>query len=807
MKPIVTPKTRAHLEWHRVLTRLSQHCRGPVAAEQALHLEFAESRAALHARLDRVSEARALIDDDRVPPIAYAPAIIRPATIAARGGLLEPEDMVSIGTHLAVSARVRHALEDLDDLAPNLAEIARQLADLPDLGRELLDTFDERGDIVDSASGELRHLRTRVTNLHENLKQSVHGLLSDPEYDGLLQDEYYTIREDRYVLPIKSGHKRHVEGIVHGWSASGATVYIEPQKVVEANNRLLMAQAEVDKEIRRVLKRLSGQIGRHNTVIRASQNALGTLDLSFAGAWLSKEMDATEPVITEPGGDLRLKQGRHPLLLLQGIEVVPNDIELAGSQRALVVTGPNTGGKTVALKTTGLCTLMTLAGLHIPALEGSCVPAVPGVFTDIGDEQSLNDSRSTFSGHIANIMTILDAIEPGSLVLLDEIVIGTDPAQGAALAQAILECFATRQTMILVTTHYETLKALPFEDPRFRNGAVGFDAQRNAPTYALVLDVPGSSSALRTARRLGLDPTIVDRAAELADPHTRRLEGIIAKMEAEMAGALAERKALEKTRLALEVSRNTTEALEAKLRKRLKDGLAKERDLALREVRDLRTQLVQLKRDLRGPANRKEPAWIDSQKSQAEAVINNLVAAQRSELEAAAGPAINPDRLRVGQKVWVLSLVNEAELLSLPDARGRCEVRAGIMTARVNVDELRPARGKNAPVEALQARASRPRTPRKAPTELGWDALPGQSPDNTVDVRGQRGDEAIDNVERHLDTLYEKEAKVAFIIHGHGTGALKRQLRAWLPRCQYVADHRRGLPHEGGDGVTAVRLA
>lgn len=817
MRPTVPQKTLAHLEWDRVLTRLSEHCRGPVASARARALPFADGEAERAVRLARNSEARNLIDDGRVPPLGNPPDVDRPVTIASRGGVLDAEDLIDIGSFLESAWRTRKALEDLPDLAPRLAALAAQLVSLPDLSRELRDAFDERGELQNSASGELGSLRTKVGTLHEHLKQSVHSLLADADYTDLLQDEYYTVRDDRYVLPIKSGHKRHVPGIVHGSSQSGHTVFIEPQAVVEANNRLVLAQAEVDREIRRILAKLSKSVGNRATEIRASQETLAAIDLAFAAGFLSKELKGTSPLAAKDA-PLGLKAARHPLLVLAGIDVVPNDIRLLPEQRGLVITGPNTGGKTVALKTVGLCALMALAGLHIPADEGSTLPLWPAVHTDIGDEQSLDDHRSTFSGHIANLVSILDALQPGSLVLLDEIAVGTDPVQGAALAQAILEGLVDRGVMVMTTTHFESLKALPFEDPRFRNGAVGFDVEAGGPTYRLRMDVPGSSNALSTARRLGLDPAMVERALELAGGQHQRLEQVIARMEAEQALAHNARLAAEKEQRRLEIARTELEAAQARLRQQIKDGVARERDQALREAKSLREDLEKLRRQVRRDQNRNDPAWLASQQGRAQQAIEQVITARKADVAQGSGAPLRPESLRVGQRVWVLSLENEAEIVALPDDKGRVEVRAGIVTARVAQTDLRAAETRKADRKAgkrlreagaAEAEAAAVESgfipPDPAPV-VGWDALPPQVPDNTCDVRGQRVDDAIENVERFLDTVYERDGRVAFIIHGHGTGVLKRQLRLWLQKCKYVRDQRPGLRHEGGDGVTAVML-
>jgi DNA mismatch repair protein MutS2 len=801
MRPTIPEKTCAHLEWDRVRLRLGSHCRGPVAVERALSLDFAPDAAALEARLDRVSEARELIDAGYSAPLSGSPDVGQAVALAARGAVLDSETLSHIGHLVEGSGRCRAYFFDIATQAPRLAETAEGLAALPDLGRALLDAFDERGAVANSASGELGLLRTRVTTLHEQLKTKVHGLLSDPVYEDMLQEEYYTIREDRYVLPIRSGHKNHVAGIVHGWSGSGATVYIEPQAVVESNNRLVLAQAEIEVEIRRILTALSKRVGQHAAEIAASQDALAALDLAWAGGCLSKELDATRPTL---GDDSRchLVDARHPLLVLAQVDVVGNTIEFGDPQRVLVLTGPNTGGKTVALKTAGLCTLMAMAGLHIPAGPGARVPRVPGVFCDIGDEQSLEHHQSTFGGHIAALMTILDAARPGALVLLDELVVGTDPIQGAALAQALLEAFANRECLVVVTTHYESLKVLPFDDHRFRNGAMGFDADTGRPTYRLAFDVPGTSSALLTARRLGLDDAIVERASVLAGPQQHALQTVLQDLEQQRAAAERARLQAERETRATEALRRQVEAQERRLADRLKAGLAKERGQAMIEARQLRDEVRQLQRALRDEGKRRDVRSLSKIKGRAETAIEELAARQREAAHAAAGPAVSPEQYTVGQRVWVVSLANEAELVEGPDHRGRCTVRAGILTAQVNITDLRPrSEGKGAKSKAPRRPAPRPEEP------VEWGDAPPITPDITVDVRGHRVDEALERVEAFLDACYERDRPIAFIIHGHGTGALKREVRRWLQQCQYAREQRPGERHEGGDGVTAVLLS
>lgn len=815
-------KTAQDLQWGRILFELRARCRGPVAQGWAEILAPTGDPVERDRRQTLTTEARALIDRGMTPPLSHLADVRGAVGIAARGGVLDPEDLYDVGAVLETAWRCRGFFSRQEGQVPALEAIAEALVDLPDLSRKLVESFDERGQVVDSASPDLAGLRTRVTRLHENLKEEVHGLLGNEEYAGLLQDEYYTIRDDRYVLPIRAGHKRHVPGIIHGWSASGQTVYIEPQPVVEANNRLLLAQADVDREIRRLLTELSAKVGEHAAEIADSVEVLGRLDLAMACGELSHGLDGVRPAFSELPR-LVLPEARHPLLVLSGVEVVPNRIALDDGRMGMVITGPNTGGKTVTLKTAGLCTLMALSGLHVPAGPGAIVPQVPGVFSDIGDEQSIDRALSTFSGHITNIVEILGQLKPGSMVLLDELVVGTDPLQGAALAQAILEYLADHEVITLVTTHYESLKALPFSDERFRNGAVGFDPDKQAPTYMLRMDVPGASSAFRTARRLGVLTEIVDRAADLAGGAQTSLDALIQRLDAETAAAEEARRALARERTALESARARVELQERALKQRLQEGLDKEEDAALREARSLREEIVALKKAMRPAAKRKDANALESSRKQLASISEKIHAAKAERARAAAGAPIEASHIKPGGRVYVISLGAEAEVISAPDDQGKVEVRAGVLTARFPVDDLRPPGLKGrAESRARDRKQSQQKKEQRQPQggaqgapqasgpgrhdDITWESAPPQVPDNTVDIRGMRVEEGVERAERFMDSLVERGAPIGFIIHGHGTGALKREIRQYLRHSRYARAYRPGQRHEGGDGVTAVLL-
>ncbi|MBV71345.1 MAG: hypothetical protein CMH52_08340 [Myxococcales bacterium] len=802
MSTTITQKSQAHLDWNRIRDAIALRCRTPLAYERAIALLPLSNPKEISDSLALTSEARQLFDQGYRLPIGQ-PEDVRPATrLAARGGSLGPDELVAIGAVLESIRRCRRQLVEIGDAAPLMFNFAQYLVEQSDLEAELRICFNDRGELSEHASGDLYELRNRVDTLHSQLKETVHGLVSDSSFEGMLQDEYFTIREDRYVLPIRSGHKNHVDGIVHGWSGSGATVYIEPQKVVDANNRLVLAQAEVNREVRRILSRLSARVGRHADEIELALETLGTLDYAWACGHLSADMSCSEPVIGK-GTTLSLKSARHPLLLLSETKVVSNDIELEGQHAVLVLTGPNTGGKTVALKTVGLCVTMALSGLHIPAAPGSKIPLAPSIFSDIGDEQNLDESLSTFSGHIANLNLIFGKLDANSLVLLDELVVGTDPVQGAALAQAILEAFADLGAKVIVTTHYETLKLLPFTDDRFRNGAMGFDPSTGQPSYRLSLDSPGASSALQTARRLGLNDQIVSRAEELAGPQQQALQNVIETLEQERDRLHKFRTTAEQESIRLEIARKSFEAREKKLKERLKKGLENEQSAALIDARKLRDDLKQIRKGIRKKVVAGDAKWLEAAQKKASVVATELNQTAQEAEHAMAGPALDPSTLEVGQTVWVVSLRAQATLTLGPDAKGRCEVKAGIMTAKVDVGDLRSNRfGKE---EKKQEQWTQ-NTARRA-TASGWDSVSPQIPDNTLDLRGTRVSDALTRVEQFLDMCFGRDFGSAFIIHGHGTGALKKEVRSWLRSSPYVSEQRPGLRHEGGDGVTAVLIA
>lgn len=815
LESTIPHKTQQHLEWNRLCEALAFRCKGEPAKERALTLQPYKNFRQAQKQLHKVDEARSALDAEHSPPLSQMVDLSESINRAQRGGVLAPEEIQMIGQMIDMSTQTLKFFTEHELEYPTLNDLSVGLISKQGLVVEIRSSFNTQGEISDFASGNLSELRSRVEAMHGQLKDRIDGLLKDDAVTEMLQDDFYTLREDRYVLPIKSGHKRHVQGIVHGWSSSGATVFIEPQVVVEANNRLRIAQAEEKQEVHRILTKLSRKIANISNQLKETQEALIELDYSFACARLSKDLSCSSPHLNHEA-QLKLVEARHPLLALSmEVKVVPNDIELGGDvSQVLVITGPNAGGKTVVMKTAGLLVMMATAALHIPAKSGSLVPWVSGLFSDMGDEQSLSEGQSTFSGHIANIQAILRRLKPQSFVLLDELAIGTDPIQGAALAQSILEHFVSQGSLVIVTTHFEALKLLSTENERFRNGAVEYDEEADCPTYKLKYDMPGSSSAIQIAAKLGLPSTLIERAKILTGEQHRRLEDAITRLEREVVGARRARREIDQESRRLKALNHEVEQREKKLKEKIQQATYTERNKAIKEARALRDEVKKLKSQLREhPMSVSELAEVERELTSS---ADQLFEAQTQDQLEAYPPNIDPSQLTLGQRVWVITLDMHAALTRLPDQRGRCAVQAGLLKIDVDLSALRKPRSVANPNAVKKASLTRKqkknkrRTTRdqesKAISVPSWDRALPQTSDNTCDVRGLRSDQAVAKVIDCLDELYGRGVSTAYIIHGHGTGALKRSIREWLPRCDYVSLFRPGEQREGGDGVTAVLL-
>ena len=607
------------------------------------------------------------------------------------------------------------------------------------------------------------------------------------------------------MLPVRADAHERFPGIVHATSASGATLFVEPRALVDHGNRLKMVDGQVTREEEAIYAALSARVAEDVESVAAAVRALAHADVRAAACKLAKALSLTFPVVPHEGeGEpaIELRAARHPLLALDGVAVVPSDLSVK-SGRAVVVSGPNAGGKTVALKTLGLAALMVRAGLPVPAAEGSRVSLVDLVLTDFGDDQNLRKNLSTFSAHVHNLAGILSATSPGVLVLLDELAGGTDPREGEALAAALLDSLCARGGAVACTTHYEGLKALALADPRFENASVGFDLATMSPTFRLAMGVPGASSALAVARRFGIPSTVLDRAQRFLTTETVSFEEMVQKLA-------AERRALELAREAAEREAAAVRAKRLELEREL-DALKVREGVAITKAGEELLQSVKRAREeLRGAQLRLRGGKLGEQELRAAAKVIENVARKtaiggeleaRPEADAVPRRALEHAEIRVGSKVYVPRLRVEADVVELL-ANGQVRVAAGPLKLTTSASELLAA----ATVERTPQPRGRDRVRRTDFDAASDPDVPIQTSDNTVDLRGLRVHEVLGMAEQFLDRSLGAGRRVAFLVHGHGQGALRDTLRDALRHSRYVARMRPGEPREGGDGVTVVWL-
>ncbi|HEY9871137.1 MAG TPA: endonuclease MutS2 [Candidatus Obscuribacterales bacterium] len=810
----ILARTLRALEWERLKDYLAAEALTGWGQELCLALAPLSGTALIEQSLDETAEAASLIQSRTDLPVQALPELRGTLARLAAGGDLSALELLDLKA-VAVSARqVRASLALLDkDSFPRLTSFMPSLHGLEALTAAIDEAVEEGGAIKDSASRRLGQLRRQMRATDGQVRDELARIIHSATLSKALQEPLYTQRNGRYVLPVAASMRHVIPGIVHDSSASGLTVYVEPMAVIELANKMRLLEAEIDQEIAAILTALSRAAQGDLDKIESSFESLVQLDFILARARLGVRYGGSRPEISGDGS-LFLRAAGHPLLILrddgQAPAVVRNDIALNGRQRTMVVTGPNTGGKTVLLKTAGLLALMVRAGLLLPVGPGSKAVVFPAIYADIGDEQSIEQNLSTFSSHMRNIIEVIGRAGEGSLVLLDEIGVGTDPREGAALAQAVLAHLNDSGAYTITTTHYGELKALAYSHPGFVNASLEFDEQTLSPTYRLRLGVPGSSKATTIARRLGLAPELVRAAesllgsegrglSELLDLLGSRLEEVEAERQrAKEAASRAEEQErqarLERTRLEGE--------LEA-LRSRTAAELAQELSAARQTIRALVAEL------------QRAPALKHAQevKEKLQAVEQSLPRLR----PAGKQPGRQDKPLTVGQTVRVLSLDCQATVEAVPgspDPEALVTVRRGNLRIKVPRSDLQEG-----PFQAGSGSGSRRAASQARPAGSGrqdsgkGQAVPASSSPfvrtggNTLDLRGNRVEEALARLERFLDEAARTSGGPLMIIHGHGTGAIKSAVRSYLDSCAYALSFRPGELYEGGDGVTIVELA
>jgi DNA mismatch repair protein MutS2 len=795
-------KTRNDLEWGRVLAALAAHCVGDMGRDAARTLPFAETREQARNLLAQAREATVLHAGGEPLPVSALPDVREAVERLRVGGVLGPAELRGVA-HVLTTARVlRRFLHVRRATSPALEGALTTDPTLDALADDVSECFEPDGTLADKASPRLRELRSEYQTSRARMLSRLDELMN--RYEGILQDRFVTEREGRYVVPVRSDSHERFPGIVHATSASGSTLFVEPRAVIPMGNRLKVLEAEVQREEIAVYTRLSALLADSLPSVQACVAAMADADVRAATARLAEELHLTFPeVVDEPRLDLRA--ARHPLLVKDGLDVVPSDLVLE-SGRGIVVSGPNAGGKTVALKTMGLSALMLRAGLPVPCAEGSTLGLFDVVLTDVGDDQSLHKNLSTFSAHVSNLAAILDDTQPGALILLDELAGGTDPREGEALAAGVLDSLCARGGAVAATTHYEGLKALALADPRFRNASVGFDLSTMTPTFRLALDVPGSSSALAVARRYGMPSTVIERAQRFLSREDQNFETVVKKLN-------DERAALDLARQAADTREREASALRVRLEAELNQ--ARERDMRAvsREAEALMTSLRRAREDLRAAQARLRSKKVDEASLREASRALDRVASEVAiggELEplmvapdTAPRESVQKDVLRRGSRVYVPRLRAEAEVIEVMG--GNVRVAAGPLKLTVAIDELRTAappepRGPRPMLRSHDARRG------DAAGNAAPQAVAIQTSDNSVDLRGLRVDDGVSLATTFLDRSLNEGRRVAFLVHGHGTGALKDAIRKELKASRYVSTFRAGTSGEGGDGVTVVWL-
>ena len=782
-------KSQAILELPDVLALLSDQAVSDGAKEMAKHLAPVSDRAEVERRLAETTDAKRMMTLYSSPSFSGVKDIRDSLKRADAGGMLNTRELTQIAQVLREArSAIAYASGD-EGGAGSIGGLFSALHANKYLEEKITNSIVGDGELADSASAELADIRRAMRVAGSKVREALQKIITSPTYAKVLQEPIITMKNGRYVVPVKAEHKGAVPGLTHDISSSGATLFIEPMSAVKANNEIRELLAREEREIERILRELSAEASDFSEDITLDYNVLTQLDLIFAKAKLSYQLNCGEPELSDRG-ELVLKKARHPLL--RQSQAVPIDIELGGDFDTLVITGPNTGGKTVSIKTLGLLCLMAQCGLHIPAGDGSRIPLFQKVLADIGDEQSIEQSLSTFSSHMTNIVGILEECGEGTLALFDELGAGTDPAEGAALAVAVIEYARSLGTHIAATTHYAELKIYAMTEPGVMNASCEFDVKTLKPTYRLLLGIPGKSNAFAISQRLGLPEHIIDDARRRMDKGDKDFEDALSKLE-ENRKAAEERRA--ETETALLKAKEDLAAAEKERKKAEEERL--------KFTRNARGEAERILEDARNAA---DEAFREIERLRREAAdetdwqrFNEAKARLRRQLNEAQS-RVTPERSApveqpktrdavAGDTVEILSIGTKAQVLKVnPD--GSLQLQAGIMKVTAKQSEVRVTQGEKVSVKA--ASVSVP--------------LSTEGAKSTLDVRGMTADETVALVERFIDGCQMRHVNEVTIIHGKGTGVLRKAVQDCLKRSKQVKSYRLGRFGEGESGVTIVEI-
>lgn len=785
-------KTYNVLEYNKITDRLASYTESEAVRERIKnllpHKKLDDAKLAQKETTEAVSALLKLGS----PPVSLSVPNVTPAVKRAEiGGMLNPKDLISVSRVLYVARRLKSYLSEVAESSEILHSIGDTLSTAKTLEESINTAILSETEIADDASSELSSIRRRMKSINAKIKDSLNSMIHSAHYKKYLQDSLVTMRADRYVIPVRAEYRGEIPGIVHDTSSSGATLFIEPMSVVNANNEIRDLMNKEEQEIEKILSRLTAEVTEYSSVIISDYEQLSELDFIFCKGKLSLDYNGNEPMLNEDG-IIEFKKARHPLIDPE--TVVANDIYMGDKFDTLVITGPNTGGKTVTLKTIGLFSLMAAAGLHLPVSDGSRAAIFSKVFADIGDEQSIEQSLSTFSSHMVNIVKILKMADDNSLVLFDELGAGTDPTEGAALAISILEYLKIFKIKTVATTHYSEMKLFALSTDRVENASCEFDVESLRPTYKLLIGVPGKSNAFSISKRLGLDERIIDRANELLSEEDIKFEDVITDLEQNRAKAqsdkeYAERLKREITELRSQLERDRIAVKESKAkiledaRREAKILLMDAKEEANEIIRDLERMRQQGAKDI----DEKVQKSRERLKKKDDSISSQMQKAQKP-VKTYREP---PKNLKPGDTVKIISMDQEASIIKPPGKDGMARVEAGIFKMDVHISNLALCKEDKQKTTG-QTRSMVPSKAKTAATE--------------VDVRGQTLDEALLNVDKFIDDGCLAGIGTLTIIHGKGTGVLRKGIQDMLRRHKYVKSFRNGTFGEGEMGVTVAEL-
>ncbi|MCB9078743.1 MAG: endonuclease MutS2 [Anaerolineaceae bacterium] len=800
------------LEFPKILERLAKYAAFSASKELALNLKPSPYFSEVQGWQIETREASHLLTVKVNLGVGGARDVRPYVDRTHRGFVLPPPELLEVRQTLIAARELYRNIIRLADAYPRLADIAQRIEECPGVVNAISQAIEDSGEVKSSASANLARIRREMDIAHNRLTERLNRIITSSQLKIYLQDTIVTQRGGRYVVPVKAEFKGRIQGVIQDQSASGATIFVEPLAVVELNNKWRQLQLQEEEEIQRILAELSALISSHGDLINHTVEALAELDLAFAKAKYAWAIEATEPNLIDFNGRqtlpdenrrrsnrpaIELMAARHPLLDPE--TVVPLDLPLPDEARMVVITGPNTGGKTVSLKTIGLLAAMAQAGLWIPATEGSRLPIFNNVLADIGDEQSIEQSLSTFSGHMTNIVRILTVCDEQSLVIFDELGAGTDPEEGSALARAIMLELLERGTTTFVATHYSELKAYAHATSGVINASMAFDAETLTPTYRLQIGIPGESNAFTIARRLGLPDRVIDQARNLMSEGAQQLEAMLGEIKTQAEAAQAKRleaeTELEQAQALVEERRQQLTAVQAERR----DILNSARADARREIKAARERIRVLEAEAQADLERRQAAAQAAAAETVETVNEQLETLESSlaPLKALPKPEPNdksqPDAdqngpIRVGDQVFINQYQTLGEVVAIagPDA----EVQLGHFRATVPLKTLE-----------LKGRKKRSSPPPSVKTPVV------ESPGMELDLRGHIADEALLRLDHYLDQAFLAQLPWVRIIHGRGSGVLRQTVRQALSRHPMISTYRAGREGEGGDGVTIAKLA